>query len=121
MLTMGEPEFKEVVREAMDGLPREFRERIQNVAVIVRDEPTREELVSTGLDPEVDTLFGLYDGLSLPERTVSYPEIYPSRITIFRLPLLEECLDRKELIDEIRLTVIHEVGHYFGLSDEDLP
>jgi predicted Zn-dependent protease with MMP-like domain len=105
----------------MDGLPREFRDRIQNVAVIVRDEPTREEIVSTGLDPEQDTLFGLYDGLSLTEQTASHPDIYPSRITIFRLPLLEECLDRKELIREIRLTVIHEIGHYFGLTDDDLP
>jgi len=118
---MTEQAFKEVVREAMDGLPREFREKIQNMAVIVRDQPTREELISTGLDPEQDTLFGLYDGLSLPEQTVSYPDLYPSRITIFRLPLLEECQDRKELIEEIRLTVIHEVGHYFGLGDDDLP
>ena len=121
MLNMPEQEFKEVVREAMDGLPAEFSEKIQNVAVIVRDQPSKEEISSTGLDPELDTLFGLYDGLSLTEQSVSYPDLYPSRITIFRLPLLEECQNKKELINEIRLTVIHEIGHYFGLGEEDLP
>ena len=121
MLRMSEEDFRGAVRDALDGLPEGIRKRFSNLAVTVRDTPTDEELRSVGLDPRVDTLFGLYDGLSRVEQSAVTPDLFPAKITIFRIPLLEECRDRKELLKEIRLTVLHEVGHHFGLSDEDLP
>lgn len=114
---MDEEEFRKAVAEALDGLPEEVRAATRNLAVVVRDEPTEEEIRSVGLDPEQDTLFGLYEGPSLVEEE----DLFPSRITVFRLPLLRECASRRELVEEIRLTVLHELGHHFGLREEDLP
>jgi predicted Zn-dependent protease with MMP-like domain len=121
MLRMSEDEFRRTVREALDSFPEDIRAKTRNLAVTVRDEPTDEELRSVGLDPEQDTLFGLYDGLSQTEQSPVSPDLFPAKITVFRLPLLEECSDRTDLLEEIRLTVLHEMGHHFGLSDEDLP
>lgn len=122
MLRMSREEFEGVVARSLDGLPAPIAERIDNLAVVVEDEPTEEELLSVGLDPETETLFGLYQGVSLDQRGFgSYDGALPDRIVIYRFPLLEQCADRAELVREIRDTVIHEVGHYFGLDEEDLP
>jgi len=113
-------EFQELVREALTGLPDEFAAAMQNVAVVVEEEPSAEELESVGLDPEQDDLFGLYQGVPLPERGPDAP-ILPDRISIYRLPILWACETRAEAVAEVRTTVIHELGHYFGLSEEELP
>ena len=118
---MNREEFERVVAKALDGLPTEVAAFLENVAVVVEDEATEEDLVEAGLDPETDTLFGIYQGLALPDRGGSYGNVLPDRIVIYRRPLLEECDDRNELIREIRDTVVHEIGHYFGLGEEDLP
>ncbi len=118
---MNREEFERVVAKALDGLPPEAAAFLENVAVVVEDEPTEEDLVEAGLDAEGDTLFGIYQGLALPDRGGSYGNVLPDRIVIYRRPLLEECQDRNELIREIRDTVVHEIGHYFGLDEEDLP
>jgi predicted Zn-dependent protease with MMP-like domain len=118
---MNREEFERVVAKALDGLPTEVAAFLENVAVVVEDEPTEEDLVEAGLDPENDTLFGIYQGLALPDRGGSYGNVLPDRIVIYRRPLLEECDDRNELIREIQDTVVHEIGHYFGLGEEDLP
>ena len=118
---MNREEFERVVAKALDGLPPEVAAFLENVAVVVEDEPTEEDLVEAGLDPETDTLFGIYQGLALPDRGGSYGNVLPDRIVIYRRPLLQECEDRNELIREIRDTVVHEIGHYFGLGEEDLP
>ena len=118
---MSREEFERVVSKALDGLPSEAAAFLENVAVVVEDEPTEEDLVEAGLDPETDTLFGIYQGLALPDRGGSYGNVLPDRIVIYRRPLLDECQDRNELIREIRDTVVHEIGHYFGLGEEDLP
>ena len=88
---------------------------------MVEDEPTRDELRGLGMDPDNDLLFGLYQGVALPDRGFDYGNELPDRVVIYRLPLLEACRDRRELHREIRDTVIHELGHYFGFDDEDLP
>ena len=113
--------FEKVVEEALDEIPDELAEHIHNVAVMVEEEPARELLVDLGMDPDEDLLFGLYEGVALPERGGSYSESLPDRILIFRQPLLEACESRGELRREIRLTVIHELGHYFGLEEHELP
>ena len=119
---MGPEDFEEVVIRALEDLPDHLAEAIENVAVTIEDEPSVEDLLSVGLDPELDTLLGLYQGVPLPERGPStYGLDLPDRIVVYRLPLLEECRDRRELLAEIRATVIHELGHYFGLPEEELP
>ena len=121
MLRMSVEKFEEVVAETLGELPADLAERIENVAVMVADEPERELLVDLGMDPDEDLLFGLYEGVALPERGASYAGTLPDRILIYRLPLLEACETLFELRREIRLTVIHELGHYFGLEEEELP
>jgi len=118
---MNRAEFERLVGEALDRLPERFAKLLDNVVVVVEDEPTEEDLLEAGLDPENDTLFGLYQGVNLIERGASYGNVLPDRIVIYRLPLLEACRDRAELVREIRDTVIHEVGHFFGVAEEDLP
>lgn len=121
MMRMSRDEFERVVSKALDGLPEEVAPYLENIAVVVEDEPTEDELLDAGLDPETETLFGLYQGMALPDRGGTYGNVLPDRIVIYRLPLLDECQDRKELIQEIQDTVVHEIGHYFGLEEEDLP
>ena len=113
-------EFKELVSEALTDLPAEFAAAVKNVAVVVEEEPTPEELESLGLDPEEDDLFGLYQGVPLPERGPDAP-VLPDRIAIYRLPILWECDTRAQVVAEVRTTVIHELGHYFGLDEDELP
>ncbi len=121
MLRMNRELFERVVAEALDRLPPETASFLDNVAVVVEDEPSDEEIRDAGLDPESETLFGLYQGVALPERGGSYGNVLPDRIVVYRLPLLDHCRDRNELIREIQDTVVHEVGHYFGMEEEDLP
>ena len=118
---MNREEFERVVAKALDELPEEVAGHLDNIAVVVEEEPTDEDIVEAGLDPEADTLFGVYQGLALPDRGGSYGNALPDRIVIYRRPLLAECDDRTELIREIQDTVVHEIGHYFGLGEEDLP
>jgi len=121
MMRMSREEFEKVVARALDGLPEAVAGFLENVAVVVEDEPTDEEIREAGLDPENDTLFGLYQGQAFTDRGATYGNVLPDRIVIYRLPLLRECDDRVELVREIQDTVVHEFGHYFGLGEEDLP
>ena len=121
MLRMGPEEFERVVEKAVADIPADLLERIENLAIVVEDAPTEEELLSLGMNPEEELLFGLYQGVALPERGFDYGSVLPDRVVIYRLPLLEACRNRRELHREIRATVIHELGHYFGFDEEDLP
>ena len=118
---MNPRQFETVVERALESIPLDLRERLENVMVSVEDEPADEELLDLGLDPEKDTLFGIYQGVPLPARDPSAYSDLPDRIVIYRLPLLEACNSRHELLREIRNTVIHEIGHYFGFDDDELP
>ena len=120
-MRMSVEQFEGVVAEALEELPSDLAEHIENLMVMVEDEPERQLLVDFGMDPDEDLLFGLYEGVALPRRGSSYSGTLPDRILIYRLPLLEACATRRELRREIRLTVIHELGHYFGLEEEELP
>ncbi|MCP4201569.1 MAG: metallopeptidase family protein [bacterium] len=115
-------DFEQAVRQALERIPSDLQEAIENVAVTVENEPSVDDLLSVGLDPDTDTLLGLYQGVPLLERGPStYGLDLPDRIVVYRRPLLELCADREELLTEIRDTVVHELGHYFGLPEEELP
>jgi predicted Zn-dependent protease with MMP-like domain len=116
-------EFEALVEEALDQLPGEFKEALDNVAVMVEEEPSDDDLEGVGIDPddpERDELFGLYQGTPITERDSFYSAL-PDRVLIYRGPILRECDSRREVIREIRETVQHELGHYFGLEEDELP
>ena len=100
--------FDEVVARALASLPPELREAVRNVEIAVEDE-----------HPEDPDLFGLYEGVPLPERG-DWAGALPDRIRIFRKPLAESFPDPRQLEEEIRITVLHELAHYFGLDEDRL-
>ena len=110
---------KEVAR-VIDKLPRRYREQLRNVEFIVEERPSAELLRAEGLDPRYDTLYGIYQGVPLPERSALDPPLLPDKITIFAEPLLKDFPDPEELREEIRLTVLHEIAHYFGMDEEEI-
>jgi predicted Zn-dependent protease with MMP-like domain len=113
-------EFEALVEQALDGLPEEFAALLDNVFVVVEEEPDPEDLEALGMDPEEDELFGLYQGVPLSERGASYVAL-PDRVEIYRGPILRSCANRREVMREVRDTVIHELGHHFGLDEDDMP
>ena len=117
---MDRARFEELVREAIDELPEEFARELDNVAVVIEDEPSDEVLRSVGLDPRYDTLFGLYQGIPLPDRDHNYGGALPDKISLYSRPLRQACRTRHELRREIRTTLIHEIGHYFGMDDDEI-
>jgi predicted Zn-dependent protease with MMP-like domain len=114
--------FEELVAEALDDLPSEWAERIDNVVVQVEDEPSREDLEMVGLDPDdpESDLLGLYQGVPVGERGAEMFSL-PDRIVVYRGPTLREARSRHEVVQVIRETVLHELGHHFGLEEDDLP
>jgi predicted Zn-dependent protease with MMP-like domain len=115
---MDRKRFESLLTDAIGELPDEFRDKLRNVAVIVEDYPSRELLERMEV-PEDETLFGLYEGVPLPERGFQEP-LYPDRILIFQRVLEEECDSEEEMKEEIKITLIHEVAHFFGIDDDYL-
>jgi predicted Zn-dependent protease with MMP-like domain len=113
-------EIRKEVARVIDGLPRRFREQLQNVEFVVEKRPRAALLAAEGLDPHRDTLFGIYQGVPLPERSALDPPLLPDKITIFSEPLGETFPDLEELRAQIRLTVLHEIAHYFGMDEEQI-
>jgi predicted Zn-dependent protease with MMP-like domain len=118
MRALPRKQFEDLVREALEGLPEEFLARLDNVDVVVEDNPTPGQLGENGIGPD-GTLFGLYEGIPLIERH-DYSLVVPDKITIFQRPLERECETHDELIAEVQKTVVHEVAHFFGMTDEAL-
>ncbi len=116
MIRLSHQEFIRLTRRAYRQLPPHVKTALQNVDVTVEDQPGPEELDSL---EGAETLFGLYTGVPLPEREGGDP-ILPDRITLYRQPILQSCSTRADVVREIRVTLWHEVGHYLGLSEEDL-
>jgi predicted Zn-dependent protease with MMP-like domain len=111
--------FERLVAEALRTIPARFQEAITNVAVIVEDEPSPELLDEMDIAPE-DTLYGLYQGTPLTERTWTDSTRLPDRVTIFQRPIEDDAETRDDIVWMIGETVIHEFGHYFGLSEEEI-
>ncbi len=101
--------FEALVDQALDEIPAEIASQVHNVVVLVEDEPPADE-------PD---LLGLYEGVSLTERTADHTGL-PDRITVFRRPLLAMCETPEELVREVRITVVHEIAHHFGIDDDRL-
>ena len=116
-------EFESVVDEAIESLPKRFADLIENVAIAVEEEPTAEDLesVDDDADDAADVeLLGIYRGVALTERSHDMP-LMPDEIAIFRGPINRVARSRAEAVHEVRETVIHELGHYFGLDDDEMP
>ena len=111
--------FQLLVTEAMASLPQRFRDAMVNMAIVVEDEPTLDQLREVEVEPP-DTIYGIYEGIPLPERQWAHGNVLPDKITIFRVPILEDSLDEDDIVVGIGETLIHEVGHYFGLSEEEI-
>jgi predicted Zn-dependent protease with MMP-like domain len=111
--------FERLVAEAVRLIPARFRREMQNLALVVEEEPAAALLADMGIEPP-DSLYGLYQGTPLPERQWADGNRLPDRITIYQRPIEEDAEDDEDARDMIAETLIHEVGHYFGLSEEEI-
>ena len=108
MVDVSRERFEELVAEALDTIPPDLAREMSNVAVFVEDDPPEEGLL------------GLYEGVALTERTGSYAGVLPDRITIYREAILRRCATEAEVVEQVRITVVHEVAHHFGIDDDRL-
>jgi predicted Zn-dependent protease with MMP-like domain len=106
---MSRHRFEELVSEALDEVPPEFARAMDNVVVLVEE-----------FNDEAPDILGLYHGIALTERTSSYGGVLPDRISIYRQPILSMCEDEDEVVEEVLITVVHELGHHFGIDDARL-
>ena len=116
---MTRDQFRRLVLEAVTLIPKRFRREMKNLALVVEDEPAAELLADMEIEPP-DSLYGLYQGTPLTERRWDYGNTLPDRITLFQKPIEEDCEDDDDVRAVIGETLIHEVGHYFGLSEEEI-
>lgn len=118
-LIMTRARFEKLVAEAIELLPARFRRQMGNLAVVVEDVPGRQLLREMAIVPP-DSLYGLYQGTPLTERSWDFGNVLPDRITIFQRPIEEDCAHEDDVRGVIVETLIHEVGHFFGLSEEEI-
>jgi predicted Zn-dependent protease with MMP-like domain len=111
--------FQELVAEAIENLPQEFQQRLENITVVVQDWPNQAQLASVGVRRR-HNLLGLYEGMPLIKRSVWQSTTLPDKITIFRKPIEMRCRSDEEIIGRVQGTVRHEIAHHFGLSDKRL-
>ena len=116
-MNRGTLDFYELVERALEGLPPELSSLLDNVAIVVEDWP--EGSTNSAAEGRGDALYGLYEGVPLTERGNSYYGVLPDRITIFRGPL-ERDFRADELEEQVRITVVHEIAHFFGFGEERL-
>jgi predicted Zn-dependent protease with MMP-like domain len=116
---MTREQFRQLVEEALGTIPRQFRAAMQNIAIVIEDEPTPEQLNEVEIEPP-DTLLGLYQGTPLTERHWAEGNTLPDKITLFQLPIEDASDDEDDVVVAIGETLIHEIGHYFGLSEEEI-
>jgi predicted Zn-dependent protease with MMP-like domain len=112
-------EFRSLVDEALLTIPDEFRDAMKNIVIVVEDEPSARTMADVGLGPG-DTLLGLYQGTPLTERQWAHGNALPDKISLFQIPIEESSEGREDTIVAIGETLIHEIGHYFGLSEEEI-
>jgi predicted Zn-dependent protease with MMP-like domain len=117
---LGPNDLKQEAKRVLQEMPEEFRSRIENVEIVIEKRPKNSQLKALGLDPRQETLYGLYEGTPLPERSVLDLPLLPDKITLYSEPLLRDFPEPADLREQIRQTVIHEIAHYFGMSDEEI-
>jgi predicted Zn-dependent protease with MMP-like domain len=118
-LRLTRSEFEQVVAKAIAGIPREFRDKLENVVVTVQDWPDPQLLEEMGL-PSGRAVFGIYQGIPLIKQSPYQTATFPHRITLFQGPLEQFCRTDNQLMRQIRKTVLHEIGHHFGISEQRL-
>jgi predicted Zn-dependent protease with MMP-like domain len=118
-MKLNQKDFDRAVRRAIDRIPDEIREHLENVVITVRKRPSRQMLDEVGMTPD-DPPLGLYQGASLMERSVFAPPLYPDTIFIFQDPLEQMCDTLEELEQEIEITVVHEIAHFLGIGEDRL-
>ena len=112
--------FKELVRQAIDSIPRHFAREVNNVAIVIEDRPSQQLLDEMEMGPD-EVLLGLYQGVPLPDRQWAHGNALPDCITLYQKSIEDDCEeDEDEIIVAIGETLIHELGHYFGLSEEEI-
>jgi predicted Zn-dependent protease with MMP-like domain len=116
---MTRPEFEAAVARALKTIPKRFRDAMANIVIVVEDEPSEDLLEELEVEPD-DTLFGLYQGTPLPERSWGHGNTLPDSVLIFQGPHERDAEDAEDLVALIGETLIHEIGHYFGLSEEEI-
>jgi predicted Zn-dependent protease with MMP-like domain len=109
-------EFEQIVKEGIEAIPEEFLRKLDNVAIVVEDEPTPAQKKKLNIHPGW-TLFGLYEGVSQAERGANYTSVLPDKITIFRRPIEEEARDEGDIKEIVKNTVWHEIAHHFGMDE----
>ena len=110
MIAMDRDRFEDLVGLALDSIPEELTGLIDNCVILVEDDAP----------PDDPDLLGLYDGVPLTERDSTYTMLAPDRIFIYRRPILEMCESEAEVVEEVRITVVHEIAHHFGIDDDRL-
>ena len=118
-MKLNQKDFDRAVRRAIDRIPGEIREHLENVVITVRKRPSRQMLDELGMTPD-DPPLGLYQGASLMERSIFAPPLYPDTIFIFQDPLEQMCDTLEELEQEIEITVVHEIAHFLGIGEDRL-
>ena len=116
---MNREAFRALVDEALADIPPKFREALTNIAIVIEDEPSADVLEDIGIEPP-DTLLGLYQGTPLTERQWAHGNTLPDKITLFQGPIEDASEDEDDVVVAIGETLIHEIGHYFGLSEEEI-
>jgi predicted Zn-dependent protease with MMP-like domain len=116
---IGRREFEQLVEDAVLSIPEPFAAKLENIEIVVEDEPDRDTIERMKLE-RGRVLLGLYHGVPRTKRHETAPPLYPDTITIYRLPILAVCRSADEIRAQVRSTVIHEIGHHFGLSDEEM-
>lgn len=118
-MKLSRKEFETLVISALEGLPTFIKNRMENVDVVIEDRAPPELLSEMGLRSPME-LLGLYQGIPITQRGVSYGNVLPDKITLYQFPIESVCRTKKEIEEKVREVVIHEVGHYFGLDEERL-
>jgi predicted Zn-dependent protease with MMP-like domain len=116
---MDRERFEQLVLKAVDSLPEEFLDRMENIDVVVADQPTHRQLAELG-EKRGETLLGLYEGVPLTRRSHYYGLVAPDKITIFQKPIEAMCRSDARIVAEIKRVVLHEIAHHFGISDARL-
>lgn len=115
------PDFDPYIQKALEEMPTEFREKLDNVNIFVEDFPTREQAIKFNLRAERKILLGLYEGIPQNKRgRYGVGGALPDKITLFRVPILSIVRTQEELVKQIKDTLYHEIGHHFGMSEEDI-
>jgi predicted Zn-dependent protease with MMP-like domain len=118
-LKLNDKEFDRIVKAAIRRIPEEIRQHLQNIVISVQKQPSAEILEEMGMDPD-EELLGVFQGTAQTERSVAEPPLFPDAILLFQEPLERMCETAEELEEEIEITIVHEIAHALGMSEERL-